>query len=96
MNLDQRSLNLHLALRAAEILACSESMWEWVSAYQAAGRARKSTSYGIRANRSGSVDIPQRSATPISSGRTSTESVRNAILDLTRDEFDGLLSKFDM
>lgn len=95
MNLDQRSLNLHLALRVAEILACSESMWEWVSDYQVANRPRKSSRSGIRPSRSGSVDLPQWSATSISS-RASTDSVRNAILDLTREDFEGLLSKFNL
>jgi hypothetical protein len=35
LNYDLKSLGLHLALRAAEILACSETMWEWVSEYHA-------------------------------------------------------------
>jgi len=34
LNIDLRTLNLHLALRAKEILACSESMWEWVEEFQ--------------------------------------------------------------
>lgn len=34
LNIDLRTLNLHLALRAQEILACSESMWEWVVEFQ--------------------------------------------------------------
>ncbi|KAF9468493.1 hypothetical protein BDZ94DRAFT_1245494 [Collybia nuda] len=96
MNLDQRSLNLHLALRVAEILACSESMWEWVSGYQAENRSRKMSNPRLRARRSSSIDLPQRSATSTISSRTSTDSIRNVILELSRDEFDALLSKFDM
>lgn len=34
LNVDLRTLNLHLQLRAKEILACSESMWEWVEEFQ--------------------------------------------------------------
>ena len=34
LNADLRTLNLHLAIRAKEIVACSESMWEWVEQFQ--------------------------------------------------------------
>ena len=34
LNVDLRTLNLHLALRSKEIIACSESMWEWVEQFQ--------------------------------------------------------------
>lgn len=34
LNVDLKSLNLHLALRVKEIIACSESMWEWVEQFQ--------------------------------------------------------------
>ena len=34
LNIDLRTLNLHLELRAKEIIACSESMWEWVKEFQ--------------------------------------------------------------
>jgi hypothetical protein len=34
MNFDLRTLNLHLALRTAEVMACAEAMWEWVVEYQ--------------------------------------------------------------
>ena len=34
LNADMRTLNLHLAMRAKEIIACSESMWEWVEQFQ--------------------------------------------------------------
>jgi hypothetical protein len=34
LNADLRTLNLHLALRTKEIIACSESMWEWVEQFQ--------------------------------------------------------------
>ena len=35
LNIDLRSLNIHLLLRVREVLACSESMWEWLEEYQA-------------------------------------------------------------
>lgn len=97
MNFDLKSLNLHLALRAAEILACSESMWEWVLEYQGKAAARKASSSIIGRVKSGSVDLPsQKSLSSFSSSRNSSESVRNSILELTRDDFNGLLSNFDM
>jgi hypothetical protein len=34
LNVDPKTLNLHLALRVKEIIACSESMWEWVEQFQ--------------------------------------------------------------
>lgn len=34
LNADLRTLNQHLALRYKEIIACSESMWEWVEQFQ--------------------------------------------------------------
>jgi hypothetical protein len=37
LDVDLRSLNLHLALRVKEIVACAEAMWEWVSEFQMRG-----------------------------------------------------------
>ena len=34
LNADLRTINVHLALRSKEIIACSESMWEWVEQFQ--------------------------------------------------------------
>ena len=34
LNADLRTINQHLALRTKEIIACSESMWEWVEQFQ--------------------------------------------------------------
>ena len=34
LNVDLRSLNLHLALRVKEIVACAVTMWEWVCEFQ--------------------------------------------------------------
>lgn len=34
LDIDLRSLNLHLALRVKEIVACAEAMWEWVCEFQ--------------------------------------------------------------
>ncbi|KIO02665.1 hypothetical protein M404DRAFT_638821 [Pisolithus tinctorius Marx 270] len=34
MEVDLRTLNLHLAIRVKEILGCAEAMWDWVVEYQ--------------------------------------------------------------
>ncbi|GLB38376.1 hypothetical protein LshimejAT787_0502410 [Lyophyllum shimeji] len=96
MHLDLKTLNLHLALRVAEILACSESMWEWVQQYQAEAAAQKAAR--VRPFRSGTEtnEMAPRKSIASASSRDSSDSMRNSILDLTRDDFDGLLSKFEM
>ncbi|KIJ64558.1 hypothetical protein HYDPIDRAFT_175509 [Hydnomerulius pinastri MD-312] len=35
LEIDLRTLNLHLTLRVKEIIACAEAMWDWVVEYQA-------------------------------------------------------------
>lgn len=40
LDLDLRSLNLHLSLRATEILSCAEGMWDWIKGYQQHIRAK--------------------------------------------------------
>ncbi|KAG2129146.1 hypothetical protein DEU56DRAFT_500407 [Suillus clintonianus] len=37
LEVDLKYLNLHLALRVKEIVACAEAMWEWVSDFQTRG-----------------------------------------------------------
>jgi hypothetical protein len=39
LNIDLRTLHLHLTLRAKEILACSETMWDWVRDAQVAAKS---------------------------------------------------------
>lgn len=41
LDVDLRSLNLHLALRVKEIVACAEAMWEWVCEFQMRGGKRE-------------------------------------------------------
>ncbi|KAG1745964.1 uncharacterized protein EDB91DRAFT_1049598 [Suillus paluster] len=41
LDVDLRSLNLHLALRVKEIVACAEAMWEWVCEFQTRGRRKE-------------------------------------------------------
>jgi hypothetical protein len=94
MNFDLKTLNQHLALRAAEILACSESMWEWVLEYQAEAEARKARRSVVRRVKSGSVDLLLQPS--LSSGKNSSDSVRDSILELAREDFNALLSNFEL
>ncbi|KAK2465367.1 hypothetical protein APHAL10511_002721 [Amanita phalloides] len=84
LNLDLKTLNLHLALRVLEVLACAESMWEWVREEQR----------NIR-----SVEAVRLKGRSRSRRRTSLSSdvsgrFRERIADMTRDDFDDLTSNF--
>lgn len=45
LDVDLKFLNLHLALRVKEIVACAEAMWEWVREFQTRGTGRKDGAY---------------------------------------------------
>jgi hypothetical protein len=40
LEIDLRTLNLHLTLRVKEILTCAEAMWDWVVDFQLQARMR--------------------------------------------------------
>ncbi|KAF9013209.1 hypothetical protein BDQ17DRAFT_584508 [Cyathus striatus] len=87
-HIDLKTLHLHLALRAKEILACSESMWEWVAEHQAQMRSRQAGRH-----RAGSP--PSRATNSILSN-SGMEYADISIDDMTRDDFNNLLANFDM
>ncbi|KAG6890598.1 hypothetical protein C0995_006574 [Termitomyces sp. Mi166 len=102
MHLDVENPNLHLALRAAEIVACSEPMWEWVQKFPAEVMARRerettsrTTSRSYRSG-SGSIEMPSRISTASVATSRSPDPFESSILDLTREDFDGLISRFEM
>lgn len=90
LNIDLRTLNLHLALRAKEVIACSESMWEWVLEYQANALVQRDGR-----NRSASVGTYMMGV-DVSASSSSLDLTRNVILEMTRDDFDLLLNNFEM
>ncbi|KAF8965139.1 hypothetical protein BDZ97DRAFT_1904235 [Flammula alnicola] len=91
LHIDLRSLNLHLALRAKEIIACSESMWEWVLDYQAG------TLPNAARGRSGSVESPAfLPGVDESASSSDLDLTRGVIMDMTREDFDHLLNNFEM
>ncbi len=100
LNIDVQALNLNLALRAAEILGCSEEMWECVLQYQReARRTRKDgASRNVLKMRSKSVDAARHRRNKRSSmgGWSEPEDPVALLEDLTREEFEGLLIRFDL
>lgn len=100
LRMDLRTLNLHLAVRVSEIIACSEAMWEWVLQYQqglAQHKAKKDTKSRARSG-SGSIEILHQKRYSIIPGGESPAKVglKAAIAELTRDDFDNLISNFDL
>jgi len=91
MNIDVRTLNLHLALRAKEVIACSEPMWEWVLEYQ----AEASSKLAQRDSRKGPIETSMPGVDG-SASNTTLELTKNVILEMTRDDFDSLLNNFEM
>ncbi|KAJ7600716.1 hypothetical protein C8J56DRAFT_15829 [Mycena floridula] len=88
MNMDIRTLNLHLAVRTREILACAESMWEWILQHQKHVKAVQSA----RRARAGSVDAYNMSR----DSSSESPSLKSTVDTLTREDFDALLSNFEM
>lgn len=84
LHIDLNTLNMQLSLRAKEIIACSESMWEWVEELQA-GPAGDEMRNGLAAPwYAAGVDV-----------LADTDVTRNIILDMTREDFDRLLCNFE-
>ena len=91
LRVDLRTLNFHLALRTSEILACSEAMWEWVVEFRETKLKEKQN---VR-SRSGSVNGLNGSAS-VPRNKQPPDPVQDAIEDLTRADFDDLLSQFNL
>ncbi|KAK0201813.1 hypothetical protein DFS33DRAFT_1023858 [Desarmillaria ectypa] len=100
LNIDVQALNLNLALRAAEILGCSEEMWECVLQYQREARRRRKdeASRNVLKMRSKSVDAARHrhNKRPNIGGWSEREDPITLLEDLTREEFEGLLTHFDL
>ncbi|KAJ7459936.1 hypothetical protein FB451DRAFT_1405816 [Mycena latifolia] len=95
LNIDVRSLNMHLAVRTAEILACSESMWEWIVSYQTSFHVERAAGR-TRAGSLASELVPHTSRPAALPSNPATDMFKSAVLELTREDFDGLLVKFEM
>ncbi|KAJ4491492.1 hypothetical protein C8J55DRAFT_504342 [Lentinula edodes] len=95
MNIDLRSLNLHLALRVTEILACSETMWEWVLDYQEQARNKKNIQEKKTRARSRSIGpIRPPSRDQPSEPESSEARLKTALTELTRETYEDMLRRF--
>ncbi|KAJ3810015.1 hypothetical protein F5876DRAFT_42681, partial [Lentinula aff. lateritia] len=95
MNIDLRSLNLHLALRVTEILACSETMWEWVLDYQEQARNKaniRGKKTRARSRSIGPVRPPSRDQP--SESESSEARLKTALNELTRETYEDMLRRF--
>lgn len=86
LEVDLKSLHMHLSLRVVETLACAEAMWEWVLAEQ----ERYAESTKRQQNRS-------ESRAPAYDERNEEEDLQMmAIRMMSREDFDYCLSRFEM
>ncbi|EGN98297.1 hypothetical protein SERLA73DRAFT_169293 [Serpula lacrymans var. lacrymans S7.3] len=90
LEVDLRSLNLHLMMRVKEILACAEAMWEWIVDYQEHLRSGSVTSQ--RAQGLGATGGDGVSKTDTGG----QDPIKAAIAGMTRSDFDDLLIQFEM
>ncbi|KAF8177014.1 hypothetical protein BJ912DRAFT_1063707 [Pholiota molesta] len=84
LHVDLNTLNMQLTLRAKEIVACSESMWEWVEELQAGPAGDEVLNGSAAPWDTAGVDV-----------LADTDVTRNIILDMTREDFDRLLCNFE-
>ncbi|PPR04105.1 hypothetical protein CVT24_010678 [Panaeolus cyanescens] len=101
LNIDLRALNMHLLMRVKEILESSESMWEWVQEFQASHASAPRSSLRAPPSIAGSSAPSRHRAGSIESSvfggnRNSLDLSTNQILELTREDFDILLSNFEL
>jgi hypothetical protein len=89
LSIDIRTLNLHLSLRAKEIVACSEPMWEWVQGVQV--KQAKKPRF-----RSDSIEVALLGSARAFNARDADFLIKDAILEMTRDDFDQLLINFQL
>ncbi|KAF8631703.1 hypothetical protein AX15_002251 [Amanita polypyramis BW_CC] len=93
LQLDLKTLNLHLAMRIEEVSACAESMWEWVTEEQRT-IANISQEHNRLMATNRSISRPRTSFSSNVSERTIENTPRDKIAYMTRDDFDGLLTNF--
>ncbi|OSD07516.1 hypothetical protein PYCCODRAFT_1463755 [Trametes coccinea BRFM310] len=84
INFDPRALNLILALRVQEVLACAEPMWDWVVDFQETVACSSST----RGRASDHLAF--------ASSRRRRHPKQEALMELTREQFDELLRRFEL
>ncbi|PIL22811.1 hypothetical protein GSI_15506 [Ganoderma sinense ZZ0214-1] len=99
INFDPRSLNLLLMLRVNEVLGCAEPMWDWVVDFQESisQSAKASKGRGRGGGGDGWLGSP---TTPehitLRSPRRRRHPKQDALVNLTRMDFDDLLRRFEL
>lgn len=97
LNIDLRTLNLHLMTRVKEILGCSETMWEWVRDKQLAAQNEAATRRsGLPNGRGHSLDIQRAPGSSLGSHGSGPSDHRAALLNLSREDFNQMLVNFEM
>lgn len=86
INFDPRSVNLLLALRVQEVLACAEPMWDWVVDFQEAVSRTSATMSPRRTFDGITFQTPRRLRHPR----------EDALMSLTRLQFDEHLRCFEL
>lgn len=96
LRFDVRTLNLHLAMRVAEILACSEAMWEWVVEFQRQRKQKRAADEKVAARRSRAGSLAGQGDTRANVARNPAEQKLFVIEQLSRSDFDELLFNFKL
>ncbi|KAI0357437.1 hypothetical protein OH77DRAFT_100776 [Trametes cingulata] len=86
INFDPRSINLLLALRVQEVLACAEPMWDWVVDFQESVTRSERTITSRRTSDQLTFKTSRRRHHP----------KQEALMELTRQQFDELLRRFEL
>ena len=86
VNMDPRTINLLLTLKVNEILACAEPMWDWVVDFQESVGQAKSPNTAFRPADSSVLRPSRRRRHP----------KQDALMGLTRLDFDALMKRFDL
>jgi hypothetical protein len=95
LNIDLKTLNMHLYLRTVDILGCSEPMWEWVVKYQSKRAKRTSNDTGPAP---GGAIRPSQSDASLNSVPSidPNELIMDGIAEMNRDDFEMLLANFEL
>lgn len=86
VNFDPRSLNLLLTLRVAEVLGCAEPMWDWVVDFQESV---------LRSPKSPGAPRMSDHLT-LRASRQRRHPKHDALMNLTRQDFDALMRRFEL
>ncbi|TFY52472.1 hypothetical protein EVG20_g10534, partial [Dentipellis fragilis] len=89
LHIDLKSLHLHLSTRVTEVVACAETMWEWVVESQERERDR------IR-ERDLEKTVTPRDLERRSSSLGDADALWHEMYGLTRADFDALLTRFQL